>query len=314
MIASAPSILSRWSTYFEERFPLGRHGLVVAAYSLSSVCYSILLRGEVRPPALGALAVAFGSALLFFFQLRVLDEFKDFEDDARWRPYRPVPRGLVTLRSLGMLGAAAGLVQLALALAWEARLVMLLVAVWAYAGLMAKEFFARQWLRARPILYMASHAVIVPLITLYITACDWLRGDGAVPDGLFWFLATSYVASGVVEIGRKIRAPADEETGVETYSSLWGQRAAVGALLLLMLTTALLAVGAAHRIGTVLFVVPVALLLLAAGALAARRFLAEPKPGTGKVFENLSGLWTLTIYLSVGALPLLWRWWKAGAP
>ena len=314
MITVAPRGLSKWSTYFAERFPLGRHGIVVAAYSLSSVCYSALLRGQTRLPSPGAFAVAFGSALLFFFQLRVLDEFKDFEDDARWRPYRPVPRGLVTLRELGMLGVAAGLVQLMLALIWEPELVLPLAAVWAYAGLMGKEFFARQWLKARPIVYMASHAVIVPLITFYVTACDWLHVDGAVPHGLGWFMATSYVASGVVEIGRKIRAPADEEIGVETYSSLWGRRTAVLTLFGLMLATAALGLGAALRIGMVMFVVPLSLLFLGAYLVAARRFLASPTPGAGKVFENLSGIWTLIIYLSVGALPLFWRVWSASAP
>jgi 4-hydroxybenzoate polyprenyltransferase len=314
MITLAPHGLSRWSTYLAERFPPGRHGVVVAAYSSSSVCYSALLRDQAQLPSPGALAVAFASALLFFFQLRVLDEFKDYEDDARWRPYRPVPRGLVTLRELGMLGMGAGLVQLALALAWDAALVAPLAVVWAYSLLMGKEFFVRRWLKARPVLYMGSHAVIVPLITFYLTACDWLRAGHTVPHGLGWFMATSYVASGVIEIGRKIRAPADEEAGVETYSSLWGGRAAIAALLCTMLTTAVLAVGAAHRIGTVMFVVPLAALLLAAGLVAAWRFLANPAPGEGKVFENLSGLWTLTIYLSVGALPLLWRVWGAGSP
>lgn len=307
MSAFPSSTLRRWSIYLDERFPLGRHGLVVAAYSSSSVCYSALLRGQERTLALGAIAVAFVSALLFFFQLRVLDEFKDFEDDTRWRPYRPLPRGLVTLHGLGTLGLAAGLVQLALALAWEPRLLVPLAAVWAYAWLMGKEFFARSWLKARPVLYMASHAVIVPLITLYITACDWLRAEGAAPHGLGWLLATSYLASGVVEIGRKIRAPADEEFGVETYTSLWGPRAAVAVFLLCMLGTSLLALGAAQRIGAVIFVVLPALFLLLLNLLAARRFVANPKPGAGKVFETLSGIWTLAIYLSVGALPLLWR-------
>ena len=312
MSAPAVTALQRWSTYLKERFPLGRHGLVVAAYASSSVCYSALLRDET--PVRGSLGVAFASALLFFFQLRVLDEFKDFEDDSRWRPYRPVPRGLVTLRALGMLGVAAGLAQLALAFVWEPRLLMLLALVWAYAGLMGKEFFVSHWLKARPALYMASHAVIVPLITLYVTACDWLRVEGSAPRGLAWLLATSYLASGVVEIGRKIRAPADEEIGVETYSSLWGPRVAVAALLLSMLGTGLLALGAAHRIGAAMFVIPPALLLLVLGLLMARRFLADPKPGSGKAFESLSGLWTLAIYLSVGALPLLWRLRGTGAP
>ena len=57
--------------------------------------------------------MAFATAFLFFLQLRIADEFKDFEEDSRYRPYRPVPRGLVRLRELGWLGAAAACLQLA---------------------------------------------------------------------------------------------------------------------------------------------------------------------------------------------------------
>ena len=39
----------------------------------------------------------------------------DAEEDARFRPYRPVPRGLVTLRELGWIGALIAVVQFALA-------------------------------------------------------------------------------------------------------------------------------------------------------------------------------------------------------
>ena len=41
-------------------------------------------------------------------------------------------------------------------------------------------------------------------------------------SGLAWFLVASFFNGIVVEMGRKIRAPADEEKGVETYSALWG--------------------------------------------------------------------------------------------
>lgn len=87
----------RWWVYQRERFPVFAHGALIAAFSASAVCYSALVRGADRV-ALGSLAVAFGTAFLFFLQLRIADEFKDFAEDARFRPYRPVPRGLVTLR------------------------------------------------------------------------------------------------------------------------------------------------------------------------------------------------------------------------
>jgi len=59
-----------------------------------------------RPlPAWYLVAAGFASSFLMFALLRIADEFKDAGDDARWRPYRPVPRGLVTLRQLAVAGA-----------------------------------------------------------------------------------------------------------------------------------------------------------------------------------------------------------------
>ena len=93
---------------------------------------------------------------------------------------------------------------------------------------MTREFFVARWLKAHPIVYMTSHMVIIPLVDLYATACDWrVAGLTGPPAGLSWFLIVSYLNGIVVEIGRKTRAPADEEHGVETYSALWGRQGAV---------------------------------------------------------------------------------------
>src|ERR1700719_4112976 len=142
---------NRWWISQSERFPLFAHTPVIAAFSLSAVCYSALLRGANRMPGWKPCLVAFASSCLFFLQLRLADEFKDFEEDSRYRPYRSVPRGLVSLRELGWLWAACILIQLALALWLAPKLVVLLLLTWIYLGLMSKEFFARRWLKARPI-------------------------------------------------------------------------------------------------------------------------------------------------------------------
>ena len=165
--------LNRWAVYQRERFPLASHVPLVAAFSASAVCFSSLLRGHYAAPTAAALGVAFLTSLLFFLQLRIADEFKDFEEDSRFRPYRPVPRGLVTLRELAWLGAAAAGVQLALAFWLEPSLVWLLIATWLYLTLMTREFFVRRWLKKHPVVYMTSHMLILPLVDLYATACDW---------------------------------------------------------------------------------------------------------------------------------------------
>lgn len=303
--------MNRWVVYQRERFPLAGHAPLVAAFSASAVCFSSLLRGRVAAPSPAALLVAFITSLLFFLQLRIADEFKDFQDDARFRPYRPVPRGLVTLRELAWTGVAAGLIQLGLALWLYAPLAWLLMPAWGYLALMTREFFVPRWLKAHPLLYMASHMLILPLVDLYATACDWrVAGLRHAPAGLFWFLIVSYMNGVVIEIGRKTRAPADEEYGVETYSALWGAHWAARVWLLAVVLTGAATWAASARIGTEApTVMMLAVLALACGVVA-RRFVRAITPGSGHWIEIMAGVWTVLMYIGLGAAPLaisLWR-------
>ena len=284
------------------------HGPLVLAFSSSAVCFSRLLRGESTLPDWRGLVVAFVTCLLFFLGLRIADEFKDFDEDSRYRSYRPVPRGLVTLRELGWVGAGAAVIQLALAVWLAPFLIIVLLAGWAYLALMSHEFFARDWLKARPITYLWTHMFIMPIVDLYATACDWVpAGLKLPPSGLIWFLVASFFNGVVIEIGRKIRAPTDEETGVQTYSMLWGRPVAVGIWLSVIAVTAMCAVLAARRIDFGLLVGVTTGTVLAVAVIAAAGFLREPKPGSGKRFEMLAGVWTLALYLSLGLVPLALR-------
>jgi 4-hydroxybenzoate polyprenyltransferase len=298
---------NRWWVYQRERFPIVGHGLLIAAFSFSAVSYSALLREQDVLPGWKTVVVAFITSFLFFLGLRIADEFKDFEEDSRYRPYRPVPRGLVSLRELGVLGGLCALVQLGLALWLDPPLVWLLTVVWIYLTLMTKEFFVGEWLKARPILYLVSHMAIIPLVDLYATACDWRPVQSEPPHGLIWFLIVSYFNGVVIEIGRKVRAPKDEEPGVNTYSHLWGYRTAALVWLGAMLVTAGFALVAAHRVDFSLPVACVLAILIGSAALVVWRFVREPTVTWAKRIEALSGVWTILMYLSLGAAPLLWR-------
>jgi 4-hydroxybenzoate polyprenyltransferase len=303
--------MNRWIVYQRERFPLAAHGPLVAAFSASAVCYSSLVRGGNELPRLSALLVAFVTSLLFFLQLRIADEFKDFEEDSKYRPYRAVPRGLVTLRELAWVGAGAALIQLALALTLEPTIVPLLFIAWIYLALMTREFFVRNWLKGHPVLYMTSHMVILPLVDLYATACDWwVAGVRVPPDGLFWFLVVSYLNGLVVEIGRKVRVPTDEEHGVETYSALWGTGRAARVWFVMVLLTAAAAWRAAATIGTENgMLILLAALVIACGA-AALKVSRSQASGAGKTVEAMAGLWTVLMYLGLGAVPVLVTLWR----
>jgi hypothetical protein len=310
--------MNRWWIYQKERFPLVAHAPLIAAFSASAVCYSTLLRGNVAHPAWDSLAVAFLVSLGSFLLLRIADEFKDAEEDARYRPYRPVPRGLVKLSELGWIGIGVAAVQLLLvvglclgrageSVVFRWQLPALLAVTWVYFGLMSKEFFARDWLKARPVVYLLSHMMIMPLVDWFATGCDWVPFGAHMPAGLFWFLAASFCNGVVIELGRKIRAPSQEETGVETYSFLWGRPMAVAAWLGAMGATLVCALVAADKIG---FLPPVGIALAGVWLMAAGlgwRFVKTENGRLAKGIEATAGVWTLTLYLMLGVIPLFFK-------
>jgi hypothetical protein len=297
--------MKRWWIYQKERFPLLAHGPLIGAFSASAVSYSALLRGG-RIPEGESFVVAFVVSLSSFALLRIADEFKDAEEDARFRPYRPVPRGLVKLRELAWIGGSLAFVQLVLAVRIGWLLVGLLAITWTYFLLMTKEFFAREWLKARPVAYLFSHMLIMPLIDWFATGCDWVRAGGGMPAGLFWFLSASFFNGVVIELGRKIRAPEQEEPGVETYSFLWGRPVAVISWLAAMAVTLVCAFEAAQQIGFEAMATVMGTLWLA-GAVLGLAFLWKVRAKLAKAIEVWSGVWTLALYLTLGIIPL---WYK----
>jgi 4-hydroxybenzoate polyprenyltransferase len=298
---------NRWWIYQRERFPVVGHGLLIAAFSTCAVSFSHLLRGSQSIPSVASLLTAFATSFLLFLQLRIADEFKDFDEDSRYRPYRPVPRGLVQLRELAAIGIGGAVVQLGLAYWLAPRLALLLLATWGYLALMTREFFVRDWIRERPITYLWTHMLIIPLTDFYATACDWQGARVAPPPGLFWFIAVSFFNGVTLELGRKIRAPGDEEPGVRTYSHLWGRQTAAIAWLAALLITAACAFAASVRIGFVRPVISTLALLFVVALVLAGQFLAKPVTSRAKLLEHFSGLWTLVLYLSLGLIPLLWQ-------
>ena len=62
----------------------------------------------------------------------------------------------------------------------------------------------------------------MPIVDFYAMASDWMPTAGTPPHGLWAFLIASFANGIVIEVGRKIRVPQAEESGVPTYSKLWG--------------------------------------------------------------------------------------------
>jgi 4-hydroxybenzoate polyprenyltransferase len=298
--------------YQGERFPIFKHGVLIAAFGASAVCLSALLRQGA--PDWRAIVVAVLVLFGLFFQLRVADEHKDNEEDTKFRPERPVPRGLVQLAELRVAAFGVAALQIGLTVWLDWRLLGPLALVWAWMAVMTKEFFVPAWLKKRPIVYMVSHMAIMPLIDLYATACDWLpqiSKDGGVGahEGfgltLGAFLLLSLVNGAVIEIARKSWAPEDEREGVETYSKLWGPGFAGTAVLGGILAGLAVAAFVNVRSGAGQWFLAG---LLAAGAYAAWmaiEYAGGAKTKTAKAMETASGVYVAANYLLLGVLPLI---------
>ena len=298
------NIFKRFWIYQKERFPIFSYGLMVFTFAFSAMSYSNILRGDLDFSFL-TLLIGGMTSFGFFFLLRLFDEFKDAEDDAKYRPYRAVPRGLVSFKELTALIILIILIQGALNFVFIPKMLWIWALVIVYMFIMAKEFFVRDWLRHHPIVYLVSHMMVMPVFDFYTTGLDWNIAGGGLPKGLIIFLVVTFLNGVVIEIGRKIRAKEAEEVGVETYSYLWGEKGATITWLCILFTTFIFANLACFYAGfgklTFLFLV----FFMLGCSIPAFGFLKTREQKFASKLETMAGIWTIGMYLSLGGIPMI---------
>ncbi len=298
------SLARRLWTYQAERFPLGKTTVLLGVFSSASISVSAHLAGRGLPGA-GIFAATWLVALIIFFQMRACDEYKDLDDDRQYRPERPIPSGLVSLKLILSMAAAATVAAVLLTLSVYPPLLILLFAVWLWLGLMTVEFFVPRWLKARPFLYLISHMAIMPLIDLFITGAEWLPFGRQPPAGLWIFLGMSFVNGCVLELGRKVWAPGNERPGVETYSGLMGPTAAAWTWVATCGLAWGLLVVLGFRLNVVLTLAVPGAIVLGIIVFVAARFAREQTPAWQSRIDALAGLWVLICYCLAGFAPFI---------
>ena len=332
--------IKNFKIYLNERFPLGKNSFFVLIFTLSGYIYtellynskiikSILSKEVNRVPLLWnkeinkvpiiwyKLLPLFIIIFMFFFQLRITDEFKDYEEDLKYRPYRPVQRGIISLKALGKIGIATIIIQIILAYVINPKLIYFMLLVWIYMFLMTKEFFIKNWLTERILIYALSHVVIMIFITLVI-----VKGTGYILQdhfletlylllkkyeknifiGLIPLFALNYLNGIVLEIGRKTRKANEEEHGVQTYSKLWGRKKAVFILCILYVIEYIFVLFGLSNINKEFFLV--GQLILTITLILSIHFTIKflKKDLTGKIPENISGIWILISSMNMGLI------------
>lgn len=297
------SFLSRFWIYQKERFPIFAHGPLILMFTFSAVSYSRICRGVEGFIRTEDLLVGFLTTFCLFFLVRILDEFKDAETDAKYRKELPVPRGLITFKELRMVGVIVLIIQVVTILLVHPSMFLIYLVVMAYLALMTVEFFAHDWLNKHMWAYAGSHMLIIPLVDIYASGLDWFIDGGQPHFGLLFFFAVSYFNGIVLEVGRKLKAPGSEKEGVVTYSALLGHRKGAQLWMAMLLLTASIAAVACYYAG----LSPISYYILGAVLLLcfifAGQYINKPTPKLSKRLELMSAVWTLLMYGTLGGVP-----------
>lgn len=205
------NFFKKWYTYQKERFPIATYGLYIFSIVFGTFCFATESKNWIM------LIPMFVVALLQFLMVRIVDEFRDFEEDSKFRPYRPVPRGLVSLKELGILGGICAIIQIGLTAILNLKGLIYLSLVWIFFAIMSKSFFIKKLVDKHILLEVTLDEFLMPLLVLYLSTFVTTISVKLIP-----FLILSYLGSWIVEIARKIRCKEDEENGVKTYTAVFG--------------------------------------------------------------------------------------------
>lgn len=208
--------MGKWLKYSKERFPLPVYLLLCTGFSLSAN-YMFSDNFIILP-----FALSLPGLLLFFFELRLMDELKDYEKDKVANPDRPLPRGLFMPKQVEraikiLLGGMIGFsLLLSLTLNIYAGVYYCLLTL--YLFLMYKEFFIPEWLNEKVLIYAASHQVILIILCIFAVSC--VSPNLALSEKSFFYGLLVLCSFFSYEVCRKLDPKAHPV--LKTYLSLFG--------------------------------------------------------------------------------------------
>lgn len=303
------NFLKKWYTYQKERFPIIIFGLYIfciafAVFCFSNKCYGILnsqpkiiLNIEYKIDWIKIIPM-FCVAFLHFLIVRITDEFKDYEDDCKYRPYRPVPRGLISLKELKILFIICLILQTIITFIFNKSGVLLLVFVWFVTLLLYKDFFIEKIIDKHILLGVLLDELLMPVLVLYLAS--YIIPVNLLLDAFIFanfgdILFVSYLVSWIVEFARKVRCKSDEEKGVKTYTAVFGINKAI--IILIILET-LLIIYQIKIVGITYLLIILYVFINVINLL----FIKKQTKSLSKLVELFANIYIISIYLSMALL------------
>jgi 4-hydroxybenzoate polyprenyltransferase len=281
---------SRWNIYFKERFPLIPNLLVALGITHSARILAEFNSGYTSSILTTVLAVIGG--MLFLAQIRLMDEYKDFDKDKIAHPDRPLPRGLFTHAEFGLWISRFNITMILLAVIMGFLLNSVAGILFAvgtvYLYLMFREFFVGEWLSKRPLLYAITHQLILFPMGAFVYSC--YHKEVLTDLNVFWFCMMLLGAFFGFEVGRKLDPSAHPI--LKTYLTQFGKNKTMFLLIGLLA----IATHSAKQLGVDLMLGPIYILVILASSLI---WWAPQK------FKVIEGIVTLYLLIAIWAVPLM---------
>lgn len=299
-LTSTSPFRERLSAYFQERFPLMSHGiLIISYYSSNQFLAQVLVNPDTPVKYTGFTVMGAITIFCMFLHLRVFDEHKDYQEDCRHYPDRILSRGFITLKHLKIIGATAITLEIGLSLlrGLEAFLAVLIAIL--YSLLMLKEFFVGKWLKKHFLTYAISHMLIMPLFALVIFSFTTRQYPWEAPAWYWLYAFVGFFVTLNWEVSRKIKAPEDEITGVDSYTRVFGTYGAAYAVIFIrIIDTAMISfVGWHLGLSRWFYIVLIALFCICLNGLYQFRFHTNTK--NAKLMEKYAGAYIIAFDLTL---------------
>lgn len=207
--------MKAWISFLKERFdPLSNTAMItLLIFYHQSFSAKVISYDQI--------ALCFLFSFSFFLKLRIYDEIKDYQTDLIHNPTRPLPRGLITIKSAKRVLLVTFFIEGA-TLFYDHHLSAILIPLWAYSLLMYNEFFIGSWLSKKLTTYAITHTFIIFIYSLFIQ--EFLNIELETTSTIILALSC-WLCFNVYEFARKVYC-SELEKDVPTYSNVWGIKGA----------------------------------------------------------------------------------------
>jgi len=204
-------LIYKFYIYQGKRFPIIFLILSIFPVILSSAV--IVMQGK---PNLLQLLLAFVASLSYFFHIRVIDDYRDFQHDNLYHKDRPVQAGIISLADLKKIDFIMVAIFLLISIFSNLYSFGLALFLLLYTYFAKNDFFAGEKIRKYFYSYNTINFVQMIILQMYIYAF-FSKGFyfNSLINTHFLFIITGTL---IFEFLRKVKTPESEGAGKDTYS------------------------------------------------------------------------------------------------